>query len=94
MTQEQNTLTTAQKKEAITMFRTGMKYGEIAEKLNVQYGLVNKHMTAWKRSQGIIPKTSTKVVTEVVTSSLTSEEREELNFLRRFYAKAITQQLQ
>jgi len=76
--QEQDTKLTQQQKETLEkLYQTGkFTYGDLARRLNIPYNTVNRYMTSWKRSQGIIkPKKK--------------EDDAELKFLRKFYIDTV-----
>ena len=57
------------------------KYTEIADELKIPYKAVNRHMTKWKKRNGLL-----KLHRELAASTKpTTSTDSELQFLRRFY---------
>lgn len=88
-TKEPFTLTDAITKQMERIYLSGVtKYTEIADELKIPYKAVNRHMTKWKKRNGLL-----KLHRELVASKPTTSTDSELQFLRKFYIDHVKNEL-
>jgi predicted ArsR family transcriptional regulator len=77
-------------KQMERLFMSGVtKYTDIANELGIPYKAVNRHMTKWKKRNGLI-----KIHRELVEASKpTTSTDSELQFLRKFYLEHVKNEL-
>jgi predicted transcriptional regulator len=94
------TLTEEQKRKAIALFQMGVQhYTDISARLDLPYQAVNTFMTKWKYDTGILKRRRTRSDKKPLVEKRTSNDwqvrsaSDELAFLRRFYLKAMQEDL-
>lgn len=74
-------LTDSLTKQMERIYLSGItKYTEIADELKIPYKAVNRHMTKWKKRNGLL-----KLHRQLASSTPTTSIDSELQFLRKFY---------